>query len=253
MYKMFNCNADHKYRGNWRSGGDGYESYVYPLQWAMESQIGAIDDSLRPSIRTFRGNFGPNAKQPTYSYYNEPGADTTGPKFWLNVVTLFVGPFFVLALIGVVYHEASFIATERETSMAELMAAQEVTIVPRLLSTLISFTALYLPGTIGCSIMISRVLFTRSPAGYIIILTILAGLAFTTFSHFLGSFFNKANLAGLYSSTLVFALSLITLISTMKYYEPKEMLTGLGLVFPPFLWATLVRPHSLRIMSRQSN
>jgi ATP-binding cassette subfamily A (ABC1) protein 3 len=211
------------------------DHFIYPLQWALNSQIAGIDDSLRPSTRLFNGAFGPNQSQ----YIGQ--STVAGPKFWLSVVTMYLGPFFVLILIGVVYHMATFIATERESSMSELMSSQEVTIVPRVLSTMLSFSALYLPSMIFSSVIISQVLFTNTNDGVMLVLTILAGISFVTFSHFLGSFFNKANLAGLYTSTLVMALSLISVYSALKYYEPIEMLMPMGLIFPPFLWATLVR------------
>ena len=214
----------------------GMDDFIYTLQWSLNSQIAGLDDSLRPSTRLFSGYFGPN--QVNYGY--ESNFVDGGSKFWLSIVTNFVGPFFVLVLIGVVYHEATFIAAERESSMSELMSSQEVTIVPRVISTMLSFSALYLPGMVFCSVIMTQVLFTQTSDGIMIVLTILAGLSFVTFSHFLGSFFNKANLAGLYSSTLVFALALISLYSTMKYDSPVEMLMPLGVLFPPFLWATLV-------------
>lgn len=223
------------YRGSWKTGGDGVDRFIYPLQWALNSQIGGIDDSLRPSTRLFSGSFGPNQR------IYDSGYEGEGWSFWLAAVTMFIGPFFVLMLIGVVYHEATFIASERESSMSELMSSQEVTIVPRMLSTMLSFSALYLPGMISCSVIITQVLFLNTSDGIMIVLTVLAGLSFVTFSHFLGSFFNKSNLAGLYTSTLVFALALITIYSALKFWEPLEMLMPMGLLFPPFLWATLVR------------
>ena len=210
------------------------DNFIYPLQWALNSHIAGIADSLRPSTRLYNGRFGPN------QYVNNSPSTVGGPKFWLSMVSMFVGPFFVLTLIGVVYHEATFVAAERESSMSELMSSQEVTIVPRILSTMLSFSALYLPGMIFSSFILAQVLFANISDGLMVVLTILAGLSFVSFSHFLGSFFNKANLAGLYTSTLVFALSLTTLAATMKYYEPIEMITAMGLLFPPFLWATLV-------------
>lgn len=76
--------------------------------------------------------------------------------------------------------------------------------------------------------------------------TLLAGVSLIMGSHFLGSFFGKANLAGLYSSTLSFALALITLAATLTAKEPTAQITALALLFPPATWATLIEDVALR-------
>ena len=105
--------------------------------------------------------FGPNK----YDYFSDDlGVSSDGEfSFWTIMVANFVAPVFFLILIGVVYHLATFVATERETSMAELMAAQEVTITPRILSTFLSFFALYFPGFLFSSIIMTQVLVRNSP------------------------------------------------------------------------------------------
>jgi ATP-binding cassette, subfamily A (ABC1), member 3 len=97
----------------------------------------------RPSTQGFSGVFGPHSR--VLEWY--PSADVAihGP-YWLNVVAMFVAPLFFLVLIGVVYHLNTFVATERQTIISELMAAQNVTATPRILSTLITFYLLYFPG-----------------------------------------------------------------------------------------------------------
>lgn len=79
-----------------------------------------------------------------------------------------------------------------------------------------------------------------------IFLSLLAGVSLIMGSHFLGSFFGKANLAGLYSSTLSFALALITLAATLTVREPTAQITALALLFPPATWATLIEDVALR-------
>jgi hypothetical protein len=211
-------------------------NYFLPLQWAVNSQIGNISASRKPSSRTYFGSFGPN-------YYPSPyftAEVTKGSTMWHSLVATFVAPIFILILIGVVYHEATFVATERESSMAELMSSQEVTIVPRILSTIISFFVLYLPGFIGSSVIMTQVLFDKTSDGLLVLLTILAGLSMITSTHFLASFFSKANLAGLYSSVLAFALALVMLAATMTILDVKNQIAGLAAVFPPYTWSALV-------------
>lgn len=84
-----------------------------------------------------------------------------------------------------------------------------------------------------------------------IFLTLLAGASLIASSHFVASFFGKANLAGLYSSTLCFALALVTLAAVLTVKEPTTQITALALVFPPCTWATLIQDIALRETSHK--
>lgn len=113
----------------------------------------------KPSTQAWAGSFGPN----TYDFgSSNVGVESSNNSpeftFWLQIVADFAAPLFFLILIGVVYHLATFVAMERETSMAELMAAQGVSIVPRILSTFLSFFSLYFPGFLFSSIVLTQVL-----------------------------------------------------------------------------------------------
>jgi hypothetical protein len=164
----------------------------------------------------------------------------------LSLVGLFVAPIFILIIIGVVYHLSVFVATERQTTMAELMAAQMVTITPRVLSTLVSFFTLYFPGFLVCSILLTQILFTRTSDILFLLLTLLAGASLTVSSHFVASFFSKAPLAGLYTSVLVFALALVILAETLAYNPSQTQVMALAAVFPPITWATLISDVATR-------
>lgn len=221
---------------------------ILPLQWAIDSSIGNFTSSPRPSEQAWSGSF--------YEYSSDDvvqEAPTNGPV-WLALTGMFVGPVFTLILIGVVYHLSVFVATERQTSMSELMQAQMVTDTPRILASIISFLIIYVPGFIVCSVLLTQILFKKTSDILLLFLTLLAGTSFTVSSHFLGSFFGKAQLAGLYTSTLAFALALITLAVTLTSSSPYLQVVGqavaisktqaqtmaLSLVFPPYTWATLI-------------
>lgn len=124
--------------------------------------------------------------------------------------------------------------------MAELMAAQKISITPRILSTFMSFFILYFPGFLACSILLSRILFIKTNGLLIFFLTVLAGASTIASAHFLASFFQKAQLAGLYTSTLVFALALVTLATSLTVDDPRVQVTALSAVFPPITWVTLI-------------
>lgn len=222
---------------------------VLPLQWAVDSQIGSLSPDAKPAERPWAGNF--------YDTIADAGPGATGPEIppvWLALIGMFVSPFFVLILIGASYHISVFVATERQSSMSELMQAQMVTDAPRIISNILSFLVLYFPGFIVCSILITQLLFTKTSDILLLFLTLLAGTSLTVSSHFLASFFGKAPLAGLYISTLAFALSLVTLAVSLLSSSPYTAVAGgevtapttnpqvlaLSLIFPPYTWATLI-------------
>ena len=214
---------------------------ILPLQWAIDSHVGNFSTLPKPSERAWDGYF--------YDYYGgnsgaSPISNAYGP-IWLAFVSEFVGPLFFLILIGVVYHLSIFVATERQSSISELMEAQKVTYTPRILSNILSFLVVYFPGYIICSVILTQVLFTHTSDILLILLTILAGISVTVSSHFLASFFGKAQLAGLYTSTLAFALALVALVPRYTVPLPGQNL-GLALVFPPITWVTLIEDIARR-------
>jgi ATP-binding cassette, subfamily A (ABC1), member 3 len=219
---------------------------VLPLQWAIESQVGNLSSSSKPFEQSWEGFF-----------FSQLAAQNVTPKhgpLWLALVGMFVAPFFILILVGVGYHIAVFVATERQTGLADLQRAQMVTDAPRIISTVLSFLILYFPGFLVSSILLTQLLFTNTSDILFLLLTLLAGISITISSHFLASFFGKAQLAGLYISTFIFALSLVSYAASLLSSSPyNEIATSsvaaptsyvqiliLSLIFPPYTWATLI-------------
>jgi hypothetical protein len=221
---------------------------ILPLQWEIDSQIGNLSQSSKPSETPWAGYFFGDFAQPADAQQVQHGPG------WLAIIGMFVAPFFILIHLGAVYHLGVFVATERQTSMSQLLQAQNVTDIPRIISTFLSFLALYFPGMLVSSILLTQLLFTKTSDILFLFLTLLAGISLVVSSHFLASFFGKAQLAGLYISTLVFALSLVSLAATLLPSSPySEIATQaisqptaniqvlvLSLIFPPYTWATLI-------------
>jgi ATP-binding cassette subfamily A (ABC1) protein 3 len=203
---------------------------LLPLQWAIDSSLGNFTRIPMPLEQPWYGYIGTFTSQPPLptSYY------------WLDLVQQFVAPLFILILVGIVFHLSTFVAMERQSLVADLMAAQMVTTVPRILSTILSFLIIYIPGFVACSILLSQVLFTGTSDGILVLLTLLAGISMAVSTHFVASFFSKAAIAGLYSSVLAVALALITLAATLSSNPPAGQILALALIFPPATWATLM-------------
>ena len=207
---------------------------VLPLQWAVESQIGNFTNAPRPVERPFSPDYG-------VQYYSSPGLGTDDyVSPWIYFIASMVAPLFILAKLGVVYHLSIHVATERQSGMSELLAAQTCSITPRIFSSLLSFTGLYLPGWIACSVLITQILFTRCSTILLVFLSILAGLALTTSSHLVASFFRKAQLAGLYTSVLFFALAFVPIAFTLTIYPDFNAIQALSVLFPPFTYVFLI-------------
>ncbi|KAK2754389.1 hypothetical protein FQN54_007033 [Arachnomyces sp. PD_36] len=225
------------------------ETRILPLQWAIDSRLNNLTSDLKPAGQPWAGEFYDTMPTPA------PGSEesTTGPV-WLALIGMFIAPIFILILIGVSYHISVFVATERQNSISELMQAQMVTDAPRILSNILSFLALYFPGFLICSILLTQLLFVKTSDILLLFLTLLAGTSLTTASHFMASFFGKAQLAGLYISTLAFALSMVSLAASLLSSSPymatatgeitdstaNTQVLALSLIFPPYTWATLI-------------
>jgi ATP-binding cassette subfamily A (ABC1) protein 3 len=225
--------------GNYRTGDSVVLERVLPLQWAVDSHLGNFSTIAKPSTQPWSGYFGPKVAP-------QVAATITRGPHWLTLVSVFVAPIFFLVLIGVVYHLSTFVASERETSISELMSAQSVTTTPRILSTLISFFLLYFPGFLICSILMTQILFTLTSDILFLFLTLLAGASTVSSSHFIASFFGKAQLAGLYASTLTFALALVTLAASLSSLDHHGEVIGLSAVFPPATYANLISDVATR-------
>ena len=100
--------SDGYWWGNWKDNDDILSNLLLPLQWAVDAQIGGFPNSPRPSTQVFKGQFGPNyVPWPESVNLSVQG----GSVFWISTVALFVGPVFIIILIGVVYHLAVLVAT----------------------------------------------------------------------------------------------------------------------------------------------
>jgi ATP-binding cassette subfamily A (ABC1) protein 3 len=157
----------------------------------------------------------------------------------------------MLVLMGVVYHLSLSIGGERQSGISDLLAAQTCTTLPRILSNLASFALLYLPGWIVASVLMTQILFTRTSTILLIFLTILAGMALTCASHLCASFFRKGQMAGLYTSTLMFALAFVSIaffLSAVPNFIEIQVLT---FIFTPITYVTLISDIAYSEMNSQ--
>lgn len=205
---------------------------LLPLQWALDSHLGGFTGSERPTEKLWSGIFGEDGS----SLF-----EMSGDVYWLQLVTMFAAPLFVFLFLVATYHISSTVAGERQNAVVGLLMAQGVTTVPRVLSNLISFCVLYIPGTIISSILFGELLFKHTSTGMVFILMLLAVIGLLNCAHFIGSFFSKSSIAGMWTSILIFALGLVSLSSSLTIFKNPSQILGLSIVFPPYAFATLIQ------------
>lgn len=214
-------------------------SRLMPIQWALDSHIGNFSTVSRPLEQPWSGRMGvadPDAGKA--SSVDSISGDSENLLY--KVIYFFGAPVFAVVLIGVVYHLSLFVATERDVGMTELLAAQTCSTTPRLFSVIVSFIGLYLPGWFICSILMTQFLFEHTSDALFLLLTLLAGISFTIYALFVSSFFQKAQMAGLYTSILTIALVFLPVAFVFSDNASLIALAALSALFPPFAYALMI-------------
>ncbi|KAL2105855.1 hypothetical protein VUR80DRAFT_7634 [Thermomyces stellatus] len=174
------------------------EIYVLPFQYAIDSAISALDaDSDGGGPRRLPDRI---AAFPVTTLTQEEYDDRVLEAYMGAIVDAF-GVLFVTSIIFITYHLAGFVATERESGMSRLLDAMMPvtkrwhTQASRFLSTLLSFSIIYLPGWIIAAVIMRFGVFTNTSVGIVLVFQILSGLSMASLSIFVASFFNQAQLS----------------------------------------------------------
>ncbi|KAF2728683.1 P-loop containing nucleoside triphosphate hydrolase protein [Polyplosphaeria fusca] len=203
--------------------------YQLPLQRAVDMEIisrSRSDNTTELPTKT---------DEILYTSADQSTLQDSREKNFLSWCVWLFGAIFSFAMIGIVYHMVSFVATERELGMSGLID----TMLPgasvfrarlvRQLAAYLSFAAVYLPSWLVIGIVISVVVYPETshnvPIGY----HFLSGLAFCSFSLFASSLFKKAQLSGSIVTvvTLVFAI-----LPQVLWKQSRSLITAFSLIFP---------------------
>ncbi|KAL2019210.1 hypothetical protein VTK56DRAFT_10010 [Thermocarpiscus australiensis] len=205
--------------------------YLLPLQRAVDRAIS----------RSYNGSNGAfplpddEDQYPFTSLTPEERADLVRVTYQ-GILMNALGVTFLVAIIGVVYHLAGFVATERETGMATLIEAMMATNsrwqpqAARLLSYHLSFSLLYLPGWVVSSLILWRGVFAHTNAAIVLLYFILAGLALSSMAILGAAFFKKSQLSGVSITILYIVLGIIA--QTISYPNTAAVVV-LSLLFTP--------------------
>jgi ATP-binding cassette, subfamily A (ABC1), member 3 len=181
------------------------EVYLLPLQRAVDYAIASVnttinEDSLPNTVFEYPYTSESQAQRNTAIRVNYEG-----------VIISIMAIAFLIALVGVTYHLAGTIASERELGMSQLIEAMMPNIrrwepqLARLLSYHLAFDMLYLPSWIIMGIILGVGVFVQTSMAIVIIYHVLVGLSLVSFTILGASLFKKAQLSGI-------SLALVTLL-----------------------------------------
>lgn len=206
------------------------EVYLLPLQRAVDFAIASvnttIDQSALPST----------VYEYPYTSKSQAERETSIRINYQKVIINVMGIAFLISLVGVTYHLAGSIASERELGMSQLIEAMMPNLrrwqpqLARILSYHLAFDLMYLPGWIIMGIVLGQGVFAETSKGIIIIYHILVGLSLVSFTILGASLFKKAQLSGI---TLAIATLLLGVIAQVLGKLSSGAVIILSLLFVP--------------------
>lgn len=208
------------------------ETYLLPLQRAVDYAIANLNTTIN------------HAALPStvleYSY-----TDLTQAQFnakirvaFQNTIINIVAVAFFVGMVGIVYHEAGFIASERESGMSQLIEAMMPNLrrwqpqVARILSYHVAFDLIYIPGWIIIGAVLGPGLWANTSKAIVIVYHILAGLALSSWAIMGAAAFRRSQLSGITVSIVSLVLGIIAQV-VVRPGTSSASIAILSLLFPP--------------------
>lgn len=233
--------------------------YTLPLQRAIDFAIAQVNSTEADQSSTTVSEF------PFTQTTNEEQEREVQEGYMQRIESILCIAFFI-AMIGVIYHLAGLVATEREIGMAQLLDvmmpnnARWLPQAARLLSHNIAFALVYVPGWIAMGAVMGGMAFKATSIIIPIVSHILCGLSLASLGLFAGCCFRKSQLSGITAVILSLGLAIIAMAC-------GDIATGwvavLSLLFPPMnymyhliliaRWETQSRGASLTAGAPNSN
>ncbi|KAL1895100.1 hypothetical protein Sste5346_005522 [Sporothrix stenoceras] len=219
-----------------KSTNDG-EVYMLPFQHAIDTAIVGQQTGTGASDNVLAN--GDVHEYPFTSLTPDERSDEIRTQYQTSLIN-FLAVAFISGVIGICYHLTGFVATERELGMSTLIDSMMATSeggrrwgeaqVARLVSYHFSFVALYAPGWILGSAIVSASVFAHSNAAVIILYHVTVGLALASMSLLGSSLFRRSQLSGV-SVTIVYLL--LAIIAQTLTRPPTGTVAVLSLLFAP--------------------
>ncbi|KAJ1325441.1 ATP-binding cassette subfamily A (ABC1) member 3 [Microdochium nivale] len=242
-----------------KPGGDNDpQVYVLPLQRAVDGAIAQLENEINNNSNDNNtgtnsdddNNIFANVQEWLFTASTEPERRDAANAAYQDSLVGFAGPAVMLAFLGVAYHLPGHVAAERERGLAQLVDAMMYTrtrtitttvtataaaiVAPstiRMLSHLLAFTAVYLPGWLAGGLILKLMLWRRTSAGVVVPYFLLSGLASAAWGLAGGALFRgrAAQLSGV-ACGLAFVLLGVLAQAVPRLGTPGAAV--LGLLFP---------------------
>lgn len=214
------------------SNSNDAEVYLLPLQRAVDFTIASINTTIN------------HAALPStvleYSF-----TDLTQAEFQKEIRVAFqdtiiniVAVAFLVGMVGVVYHESGFLASERELGMSQLLEAMMPNKrrwepqLARIFSYHLAFDIIYLPGWLVMGAVLGSGLWATTNIGIVIIHHVLSGLALASWSIFGAAAFKRAQLSGISVSIITLVLGILAQV-LVSGQSGSVVVAVLSFLFPP--------------------
>lgn len=208
------------------------ETYLLPLQRAVDYAIAGLNTTIDHAALP--------SKVLEYSYTDLTQAEFEAKvrQAFQNTIINIVAVAFLVGMVGIVYHEAGFIATERELGMSQLLEAMMPNLrrwqpqVARILSYHLGFDLIYVLGWVIIGAVLGGGLWADTSKAIVIVYHILAGLALSSWTIFGAVFFRRAQLSGITTSIVTLVLGILAQV-LVQPSTGSGVVAVLSFLFPP--------------------
>ncbi|EGX93088.1 ABC transporter [Cordyceps militaris CM01] len=208
--------------------GDNVEQiYLIPTQHMVDKAIAKISSQQDPLA---------DVQEKTFTSLTSDERLARTRRLYHKSIINFLGVAFIATIIWISYHLTGFVATERETGMSQLIDAMMPVRKPcfamfaRLLAHHLSFSLLYAPAWILGSLIISFGVYSHTNVAIVLILHLLAGLAFASMSIMIACCFKKAQLSGI---TATLSMLLLGILAQALNKPDTVVVACLSVLFAP--------------------
>ncbi|KAJ6438163.1 outer membrane autotransporter barrel protein [Purpureocillium lavendulum] len=184
------------------------ETYILPLQRAINGIIGELSDKI---------NIDSTAQRMELPFTSKTEAERQAKvrRFHHRANINSMAVTFLSSVLWISYHLTGFIATEKETGMAQLIDTMMAVPAPwmaysaRMLAHHLSLCSIYAPAWVINSFIVHRIVYYNTGIITLLSLHLLAGLAFASMSVLVASFFRTAKLSSFTATLIILLLGIL--------------------------------------------
>jgi ABC-type multidrug transport system ATPase subunit len=201
--------------------GTDVDKTLLPLQWAVDQAI--TNFTTTPQTMPFTSE--------SMEWYKKQRI-----RRFMKVIRDWIAPALYITMIGVVYHMAGAIASERQAGITNLLTSMGNHQLSRVTAHHLAFSSVYAPGWVVLGFIFSYLYYVDSSPAIMIFFHIFSGLSQVSWSIFLANIFNNAQLSGITSSGVSAILAVLTSVQAQVKGgggHASAAIYVLSFIFPP--------------------